>query len=134
MGTLDLPLDKSVSTWGEFLFIDLIFLLLNMIYYLTTYLALLYTPLILYTTINLYCLTEKGKKFYAYIVGRSNTKDMFFAIQRYSLCIGTNFTYILFIIFIRNLLALFHTEPHAYFWHLLLRLYQIECQPEYNFI
>ena len=97
------------------LFIDLIFLLLNMIYYLTTYLALLYTPLILYTTINLYCLTEKGKKFYAYIVGRSNTKDMFFAIQRYSLCIGTNFTYILFIIFIRNLSALSLTEPHACF-------------------
>ena len=77
----------------EILFIDLIFLLLNMIYYLTTYLALLYTPLILYTTINLYCLTEKGKKFYAYIVGRSNTKDMFFAIQRYSFYNGTNLIY-----------------------------------------
>ena len=96
------------------LFIDLIFLLLNMIYYLTTYLALLYTPLILYTTINLYCLTEKGNKFYAFIVGCSNTKT-FFAIQRYSLCISTNFIYNLFIIFIINLPALSHTEPHAYF-------------------
>ena len=96
------------------LFIDLIFLLLNMIYYLTTYLALLYTPLILYTIINLYCLTEKGKKLYVYIVGRSNTKDMFFAIQMYSLYIGINLTCILFIISIRNLSALSHTEPHAH--------------------
>ena len=94
------------------LFIDLIFLLLNMIYYLTTYLALLYTPLILYTTINLY--SEKGNKFYAFIVGCSNTKT-FFAIQRYSLCISTNFIYNLFIIFIINLSALSHTEPHACF-------------------